>query len=577
MAPRTAADTGQGLLRDIQGVCDLCGDDCYPNEEICTALACTYNKCDCEVYHQACLEKYLKSHRLASDRKTGFACPRGFSKDSKSSERCRGKIEKSHPIVPKNEKKAKAKAVAPQVLLAQQAEVTRAEAVKLKQAQQAAAAVKKKQQLPGLVPRKAPPASRITPAVVRATPIRPEPEPEAEERGPKELPPGMTLEMALSKAQRKNLRKKTKAKAAEGASEAGTAITEDSAGEAADFGPGAGAGGGADDAASGGGASGSGGGGCIAATIMGTNAFVRDLDSYNRLLGLYMGDSDEEEEEQGEEEAAGSDAGGGGSAAGTGPAPSESGSAAWGAPPLAPAEGGEAALAHAVEESARAAQLGLARELDAERAALEAFAAQRAASPAPPSPVAAPAFSIPIPVPIPVPAPAPAPAPVPIPMPVPVPVPTPAYAYAPAPLPPPPQQQAGALPPGLTRHEAAQRLVGRMFDAPALTDLAMRFLEEAECARLAAAAESAYPDLVAAISRGDAAELSRIVDAGGVPAPAPAAAAAAPAAPAYVAPHYVSVPPAAPHAYAAPAAALAVEAGGEEDLDDLLALCGVEA
>lgn len=75
-------------------------------------------------------------------------------------------IEKSHPIIPKNEKKAKAKVVAPQVLLAQQAEAARAEAVKQKQAQQAAAAAKKKQ-LPGMVPRKAPPASRIAPVVVR--------------------------------------------------------------------------------------------------------------------------------------------------------------------------------------------------------------------------------------------------------------------------------------------------------------------------------------------------------------------------------------------------------------------------
>jgi hypothetical protein len=30
----TAADTGQGLLRDMQGTCDLCADDCYPNEEV---------------------------------------------------------------------------------------------------------------------------------------------------------------------------------------------------------------------------------------------------------------------------------------------------------------------------------------------------------------------------------------------------------------------------------------------------------------------------------------------------------------------------------------------------------------
>jgi hypothetical protein len=45
-----------------------------------------------------------------SNRKTGFQCPRGYSKSTASGERCRGKIEKSHPIVPRSEKKAIAKA-----------------------------------------------------------------------------------------------------------------------------------------------------------------------------------------------------------------------------------------------------------------------------------------------------------------------------------------------------------------------------------------------------------------------------------------------------------------------------------
>lgn len=62
----TAADTGQGTIRDLQGTCDLCGRDCYPNDEICVALACTFAPCDCEVYHQACVEKHLKAHRLES-------------------------------------------------------------------------------------------------------------------------------------------------------------------------------------------------------------------------------------------------------------------------------------------------------------------------------------------------------------------------------------------------------------------------------------------------------------------------------------------------------------------------------
>jgi hypothetical protein len=34
MPPGRAADVGQGLLRDMQGVCDLCGDDVYASEEV---------------------------------------------------------------------------------------------------------------------------------------------------------------------------------------------------------------------------------------------------------------------------------------------------------------------------------------------------------------------------------------------------------------------------------------------------------------------------------------------------------------------------------------------------------------
>eukprot|EP00884_Botryococcus_braunii_P007397 jgi/Botrbrau1/16659/Bobra.0068s0075.1 len=77
------------------------------------ALDCTFPNCpkECSVYHQDCLEKYLKSIRLEKNRKTGFKCPRGCGKSSKH-EPCPGKIDKSHPIhyapmmLPKKKKKA---------------------------------------------------------------------------------------------------------------------------------------------------------------------------------------------------------------------------------------------------------------------------------------------------------------------------------------------------------------------------------------------------------------------------------------------------------------------------------------
>eukprot|EP00775_Hariotina_reticulata_P009940 gene9940-10095_t len=89
----TAFDVGQAKLRDLQDVCDLCGTDCDGSVE-------------------KCLEKFLKKHGYASDRKTGFPCPMGRGKGTRIAEECKGKVEKSHPIVPRNEEKKK-KAVAP--------------------------------------------------------------------------------------------------------------------------------------------------------------------------------------------------------------------------------------------------------------------------------------------------------------------------------------------------------------------------------------------------------------------------------------------------------------------------------
>ncbi len=42
--------------------CDLCNESC--TETQANLLACTYKYCEGGMYHQECLEKFLKSNRL---------------------------------------------------------------------------------------------------------------------------------------------------------------------------------------------------------------------------------------------------------------------------------------------------------------------------------------------------------------------------------------------------------------------------------------------------------------------------------------------------------------------------------
>jgi hypothetical protein len=55
--------------------------------------------------------QYLKSIRLERNRKTGFKCPRGCGKGTQHPGPCPGKIDKSHPIHPRNEEQKKKKKV----------------------------------------------------------------------------------------------------------------------------------------------------------------------------------------------------------------------------------------------------------------------------------------------------------------------------------------------------------------------------------------------------------------------------------------------------------------------------------
>lgn len=62
-----AGVVGHDGIHAIRGyLCDLCGRVCDPAAEELNALDCTYANCpkECAVYHQDCVERYLKSIRL---------------------------------------------------------------------------------------------------------------------------------------------------------------------------------------------------------------------------------------------------------------------------------------------------------------------------------------------------------------------------------------------------------------------------------------------------------------------------------------------------------------------------------
>lgn len=99
-----------GVHKVIGYFCDLCGGECEGDKEELNALGCTYPGCEAEasVYHQDCIEKYLKSIRCEKNRKTGYHCPRGSGRNSKYSDApCPGRVTKSHPIHIRNEQAKK--------------------------------------------------------------------------------------------------------------------------------------------------------------------------------------------------------------------------------------------------------------------------------------------------------------------------------------------------------------------------------------------------------------------------------------------------------------------------------------
>ncbi len=66
-AVNMAEAVGLDGLHSLEGfLCDLCGAPCDPQAQELNALDCTFSNCppEASVYHQDCLEKYLKGIRL---------------------------------------------------------------------------------------------------------------------------------------------------------------------------------------------------------------------------------------------------------------------------------------------------------------------------------------------------------------------------------------------------------------------------------------------------------------------------------------------------------------------------------
>jgi hypothetical protein len=51
---------GRDGIHCVTGNCDLCGVQCDAGAEELNCLSCTFGQCESGIYHQDCLEKFLK-------------------------------------------------------------------------------------------------------------------------------------------------------------------------------------------------------------------------------------------------------------------------------------------------------------------------------------------------------------------------------------------------------------------------------------------------------------------------------------------------------------------------------------
>lgn len=60
----TDPDYGVDGIHSVSGNCDLCGDAVDATVHELNALTCGYKECPTMIYHQDCIEKYLKKGKL---------------------------------------------------------------------------------------------------------------------------------------------------------------------------------------------------------------------------------------------------------------------------------------------------------------------------------------------------------------------------------------------------------------------------------------------------------------------------------------------------------------------------------
>eukprot|EP00195_Chlamydomonas_chlamydogama_P011926 CAMPEP_0202891334 /NCGR_PEP_ID=MMETSP1392-20130828/1417_1 /ASSEMBLY_ACC=CAM_ASM_000868 /TAXON_ID=225041 /ORGANISM="Chlamydomonas chlamydogama, Strain SAG 11-48b" /LENGTH=645 /DNA_ID=CAMNT_0049575047 /DNA_START=129 /DNA_END=2066 /DNA_ORIENTATION=+ len=87
-------------------ICELCADSVDAETEYTCELTCSSRICGRNIYHQDCLEVYIRRQGLPPDRPAGFMCPRGHGKGATGPE-CKGRIGTTHKGVPCTNKKKK--------------------------------------------------------------------------------------------------------------------------------------------------------------------------------------------------------------------------------------------------------------------------------------------------------------------------------------------------------------------------------------------------------------------------------------------------------------------------------------
>ncbi|GLI60692.1 hypothetical protein VaNZ11_002896 [Volvox africanus] len=90
---------GHLFFKMAEGICGLCAKAVEP-DDFYRELVCS-RKCEGNVFHELCVERFLRRHGHGSDQKTGFDCPRTQS----NGKPCPGTVKRTHVKFPTNTKK----------------------------------------------------------------------------------------------------------------------------------------------------------------------------------------------------------------------------------------------------------------------------------------------------------------------------------------------------------------------------------------------------------------------------------------------------------------------------------------